>query len=131
MSLAAGGGLAWLAVAGGAVLGAWGRYALSLWLNDPERPLALGTWVANLVGALLIGLVAAWLMRHPELSPVWRLFLMTGFLGALTTFSTFSLESLNLLLTGQWGLAFAHTLMHVLGCLAAAALGYRMAGGLA
>lgn len=117
---------AWLAVGAGAVLGAWMRFALSLWLNDPQRPFALGTWVANVAGALAIGLVAAWLARHPALSPLWRMFVMTGLLGAMTTFSTFSLESLNLLMRGQWGWALAHSGLHVFGCLGAAALGYRI-----
>ena len=127
MTLAAAGGWpAWSAVALGAVVGAWGRYALAVWLNDPARPVAVGTWVANLVGALLIGLAAAWLARHPDLTPLWRLFIMTGMLGALTTFSTFSLESLHLVLEGQWAWALGHTLMHVIGCFLAAAIGYRL-----
>ena len=121
-----GGWPAWGAVALGAVIGAWGRYALALWLNDPERPFALGTWSANLLGALVIGMVAGWLARHPDLSPLWRLFIMTGMLGALTTFSTFSLESLHLVLDGRWGWALVHLLMHVLGCFVAAAVGYRL-----
>ncbi len=131
MSLSAGGWPAWAAIGGGAVLGAWGRYALAVLFNDPSRPLALGTWVANLLGAFAIGLVAAWLLRQPDLSPLWRLFLMTGLLGALTTFSTFSLESLHLVMRGLWSVALVHTLMHVVGCLAAAALGFRLAGGAA
>ena len=114
------------AVAVGAVLGAWLRLALGLTLNSLSPSLPLGTLAANLAGGLMIGAAAAWLGRHPELSPLFRLFFVTGFLGALTTFSTFSAESLDLLQRGQFGWALAHSGVHLLGALAAAALGYRL-----
>jgi fluoride exporter len=76
------------AIAVGAVLGAWGRWALGLWLNAPGTALPWGTLAANWVGAVLIGLAIGVLQARPELSPLWRLALITGFLGALTTFST-------------------------------------------
>jgi CrcB protein len=119
------GGLA--AVALGAVLGAWLRLALGLGLNRLTPNLPLGTLVANVAGGLMIGAAVAWLGRHPELSPAWRLFFVTGFLGALTTFSTFSAESLELLQRGQMAWALAHTAVHLLGSLAAAAVGFRLA----
>ena len=81
-----------LAISGGAALGANARWLLGLWLNALFPALPLGTLAANLLGGWLIGLalgVFAWL---PALAPEWRLFLVTGFLGALTTFSTFSAE---------------------------------------
>ena len=114
------------AIAAGAVLGAWLRFALGATLNRTIEGLPLGTLVANVVGGLLIGAIVAWLARHPELSPVWRLFLVTGFLGALTTFSTFSVESLELIQRGQMGWALAHAGLHLFGSLGAAALGYRL-----
>jgi CrcB protein len=115
-----------LAVAIGAVLGAWLRWGLALWLNGLERLLPWGTLVANIAGGLLVGAAAAWLARHPDLAPAWRLFLVTGFLGALTTFSTFSIESLALIQRGAVGLAVLHSGLHLFGCLAAAAIAYRL-----
>ncbi len=114
-----------LAVAIGAVLGAWLRWALSLWLNDRAMP--WGTLLANVAGGLMIGAAVAWFARHPQIDPAWRLFALTGFLGALTTFSTFSIESLGMLQRGAFGLALAHSGLHLFGSLAAAAIGYRLA----
>ncbi|MEZ5741948.1 MAG: fluoride efflux transporter CrcB [Burkholderiaceae bacterium] len=113
-----------VAVGIGAVAGAWCRWGLALWLNGSPRLVPLGTLLANVGGGLLIGLAAAWLSRHPELHPAWRLMLVTGFLGALTTFSTFSLESLTLLQRGHAGAALLHASLHLFGSLAAAAIGY-------
>ena len=115
------------AIAAGAVLGAWLRFVLGATLNRSIEALPLGTLLANLLGGLLIGAAIAWLARHPELSPLWRLFLVTGFMGALTTFSTFSAESLELLQRGNLGWALAHTGLHLFGSLAAAAVGFRLA----
>lgn len=123
-------GLSWLglvAVATGAALGASLRWLLSLALNGLQPSVPPGTLVANLLGGLLAGMVMAWILRHPELSPAVRLFVTTGFLGGLTTFSTFSAESLALLIRGEFMLAFAHSAFHLLGSLAAAAVGYRLA----
>lgn len=115
--------LALLAIAMGATLGAWARWGLGLWLNRQGAWLPWGTLLANLVGGLAIGMLLAWLARIPEASPLWRLGLITGFLGALTTFSTFSAESLSLLDQGQWGTAVAHAGLHLVGSIAAAAVG--------
>lgn len=115
-----------LAVAAGAVLGAWSRWLLGLWLNRPGAALPLGTLTANLAGGLLVGMALAWFESHPGLSPAWRLFAVTGFLGALTTFSTFSAESLLLVQRGELGVALLHSAVHLLGCLGAAALGWRL-----
>jgi CrcB protein len=115
------------AIAAGAVLGAWLRFALGALFNRTLDSLPLGTLLANLLGGLMIGAAVAWLARHPELSPLWRLFAVTGFLGALTTFSTFSVESLELIQRGQIGWALAHSGLHLLGSLGAAALGFRLA----
>ena len=115
-----------VAVAVGAVLGAWLRWLLSLLLNQSGATLPWGTLVANLGGGLLIGMALAWFDARPELPAAWRLFAITGFLGALTTFSSFSAESLMLLLRGQWAAAALHSLAHLLGSLAAAAIGFRV-----
>lgn len=103
------------AVALGAVLGAWSRWVLGTWLNGVLRHLPLGTLVANALGGYLVGLALAWLMQHPETSPAVRLFVITGFLGALTTFSTFSAEAVELFMRGEYGWALAHIGLH-LGC---------------
>ena len=116
----------YLAVAAGAVLGAWLRMLLGIWLNPLHPYFALGTWSANLIGGLLVGMAVALFARHPEIDPAWRMFLLTGFLGALTTFSTFSSESLALLQHGRFGWALVHSGAHLFGSLAAAALGYRL-----
>jgi len=107
-----------LAVAAGAVLGAWLRWGLAVWLNGQFPSLPPGTLIANLAGGYLIGLVIGLLAQHPALPPEWRLFLVTGFLGALTTFSTFSAEVVGLLQQGRLGWAAVTVGTHVLGSLA-------------
>jgi CrcB protein len=116
----------WLAVAAGAVLGAWGRWLLALALNRTGQLLPVGTLVANVAGGLLIGLALAWFERRPEIALAWRPFAVTGFLGALTTFSTFSAESLLMIQRGAWGSALLHSVAHLVGSLLAAAVGYRL-----
>jgi CrcB protein len=112
-------GLVLLAIAVGAVLGAWARWGLSYWLNPRIVHLPLGTLAANLVGGYLIGVAVAVFVAHPAISPAWRLFVVTGFLGGLTTFSTFSSESVALLQAGQFGPALMHLTLHLLGSIAA------------
>lgn len=112
-----------VAIGFGAALGAWLRWGLGLWLNDVKPDLPLGTLAANLVGGFLIGVAVGYFGQHPALPPAWRLFAITGFLGGLTTFSTFSAESLALIQQGAYGWALAHTAVHVLGALAACAAG--------
>ncbi len=113
-----------LAVAGGAAVGALARWGAGLWLNARWAGFPLGTLFVNCVGGLLIGLALAWLERRPD--EMLRLLRVTGFLGGLTTFSAFSAESLLLLQRGHWALAAGHTLAHVLGALACAALGFKL-----
>jgi CrcB protein len=105
----------WLAIAVGATLGAWLRYGLHLVMNAIHSELPLGTLVANLGGGFMIGLAIAFFGNNPALSPVWRLFVITGFLGGLTTFSTFSAESMLLLQNGEYAWALGHTALHVIG----------------
>ena len=112
------------AVAVGAVLGAWLRWLLVAKLNPVLPHLPIGTLVANIGGGLMVGLAVAWLAAQPHLHPNVRLFVITGFLGALTTFSSFSAESFELLLAGRYGWAFAHSALHLFGSLAAAAAGF-------
>ena len=104
-----------LAVGIGAAIGAWLRWGFGLWLNPALPELPLGTLAANLVGGYLIGLAVAFFMQHPGLSPEWRLLIITGFLGGLTTFSTFSAETVTLLARGQYAWSMAIIAAHLGG----------------
>jgi CrcB protein len=104
------------AVAVGAAVGALARWQLSLWLS-PGGLIPWGTLAANLVGGYLIGLAIGVFNALPELNPVWRLLLITGFLGGLTTFSSFSAEVVEFLTEGRLGLALITAGAHVLGSL--------------
>ncbi len=117
---------AWVAIAVGAVLGAWARWVLGLALNRPGQALPWGTLAVNVAGGLLVGMALAWFERHPEAEAVWRPLLVTGFLGALTTFSTFSGESIALIQRGAWGAALLHSAAHLAGAIGATALGWRL-----
>lgn len=112
------------AVALGAALGALVRWRAGLLWNTSWQGFPLGTLAVNLVGGLLIGMALEWFGRQPD--ELLKLLLVTGFLGGLTTFSAFSGESLSLLQRGHFGLALGHAAAHVLGSLAAAALGMQM-----
>lgn len=112
------------AIGAGAALGAWGRWALSLWLNTGPDRFPLGTWVANLAGSYVIGLVLAYSLFHPAWPAPFRLFIVTGMLGALTTFSTFSAETFTFFEQGRWGLGIGYALISLLGCLSMTALGW-------
>ena len=112
------------AIAIGAVLGAWLRYVLTHFLNAAAPSLPLGTLLANLIGSFLVGVaVEFFFLRHATLPPEWRLFVITGFLGGLTTFSTFSAESVELMQRGAYGWALAHTSAHLFGSLTLTVLG--------
>lgn len=102
------------AIALGAMIGALSRWGLSQWLNHSTALLPIGTWVANLLGAYGIGLAAAY-FEHSTLSPHWRLFVITGMMGSLTTFSTFSLETLTMIQEGKWGTALLNSSLHLGG----------------
>jgi CrcB protein len=107
-----------LAICLGASLGALTRWALSLGLNHVFPALPPGTLVANLVGGYLIGVAMAVFAQTPSLPPEWKLFIVTGFLGGLTTFSTFSAEVVSALQNGRPGWAAATVATHVMGSLA-------------
>lgn len=114
-------------IGAGAILGAWLRWTLSYWLNPRLPHLPLGTLAANLIGAYLVGIAVAVFVAHPAISPAWRLLILTGFLGGLTTFSTFSAESVALLQGGQFAAALAHACAHLFGSLLATFAGYASA----
>ena len=116
-----------LAVGIGAAAGALLRWLAGLWLNASWAGFPLGTLLVNCVGGLLIGIALAWFERSPN--ELLRLLLVTGFLGGLTTFSAFSVESLLLLQRGAWGLAATHTAVHVLGALGCTLGGFQLARG--
>jgi CrcB protein len=105
-----------LVVAVGAVLGAWARWGLGVLLNPRFPTLPLGTLAANLIGAFIIGIMMA-LAGPLNISPATRLLVTTGFLGALTTFSTFSAETMTLLLRAQYGWAAGAAAAHLGGSL--------------
>jgi fluoride exporter len=104
-----------IAVATGAALGALARWGLSSALNHLAPQLPPGTLVANLVGGYGIGLAMALFAQAPNLSPEWRLFVITGFLGGLTTFSAFSAEVVTALQQGRTGWAVATASTHLAG----------------
>ena len=106
------------AVGIGGVLGCWLRWGLGVFLNPLFPTLPLGTLVANLAGGLMMGCVMGLFDHFQTLSPELRLFVFTGFLGGLTTFSTFSAESATLLLRQQYLWFSGHVLVHVIGSLA-------------
>ncbi|MCD8505076.1 MAG: fluoride efflux transporter CrcB [Burkholderiaceae bacterium] len=113
-----------LAIGAGAAIGAWTRWALGLLLNPGPDRFPLGTWVANLSGSYIIGLTLAYSLFHPDWPAHIRLFLVTGLLGALTTFSTFSAETFTFFEQGRWSLGLSYALISLLGCLAMTALGW-------
>jgi CrcB protein len=108
----------------GAALGAWLRWGLSTWLNPRSPTFPLGTLVANLAGGYLVGLAVAYFLSREDLAPEWRLLVVTGFLGGLTTFSTFSAEVVQLLARGEYGGGLALSGMHLLGSLLLTAAGF-------
>ena len=111
------------AVGVGAALGAWLRWALGLALNHVLPLFPVGTLLANLVGGYLIGVSMGWIAQTGAMSPELRLFVITGFLGGLTTFSTFSAESLSLLQAGRYEVALLHVAGHLAGSILLTLLG--------
>ena len=123
---------AFIAIGVGAAVGAWLRWGLGLWLNPLVPTLPMGTLAANLLGGYLIGLSIAFFAQQPGLSPEWRLLIITGFLGGLTTFSTFSAEIFTLLSRQQWGWGALSVSLHLLGSVLMTGLGvwtYKMLKG--
>ena len=115
-----------IAICLGACAGALARWGLSLWLN-PGGLIPWGTLAANLIGGYLVGVCVAVFNNLPALDPVWRLALVTGFLGALTTFSSFSAEVVGMLQLQRHALALGTAAVHLLGSLMLTVLGLKTA----
>lgn len=119
-----------LAIGIGGAFGCWIRYGLGILLNPLFPNLPLGTLAANLTGGLLMGCMLGMFDHFQTLSPELKLFVFTGFLGGLTTFSTFSAEATTLLLRQQYLWFSSHVAMHVIGSLAMTMLGITLVRGL-
>lgn len=114
----------------GAGCGALLRWGFGLWLNPVFPTLPLGTLTANLVGGLLVGVAGAFFGAQAAIAPEWRLFVITGFLGGLTTFSTFSAEVVQLIGRQEYLWAFGAAAVHLLGSLALTGIGILLANAL-
>lgn len=112
-----------VAVAAGASLGAILRWCLGVALNAVFPTIPPGTWLANMLGGYLIGVSIAYFGQHAGIAPEWRLFVITGFLGGLTTFSTFSAETVSLVQQGRFAWACGAIAAHVAGSLLMTLLG--------
>ena len=119
--------LAVVAICFGASVGALARWRLGVWLNTAGALLPWGTLAANLIGGYLVGVCVAVFQALPQLDPAWRLALVTGFLGGLTTFSSFSAEVVGMLLQQRYALALGTTAVHLVGSLALTVLGIQSA----
>lgn len=118
----------WIIVGTGGFLGSVLRYlmavALTRWFPSP---FPWGTFVVNVVGSLIIGLVFGFSQRYNWADPAWRLFLATGFCGGFTTFSAFAMENVQLLQAGSYAMLFTYVLACVALCLLAVVLGLYLA----
>ena len=112
-----------LAISLGSALGALLRWLLGLQFNSLFPTMPPGTLAANLIGGYIIGLAIAYFASAPDIAPEWRLLIITGFCGGLTTFSTFSAEVMSLLQGGRLGWAAGAIAIHVSGSLLATLAG--------
>ena len=112
------------AVGIGAALGGWLRWGLSMWLNPRAPAFPLGTLASNLVGGYLVGFFVAFFLARVDVAPEWRLFVITGFLGGLTTFSTFSAEVSEHLMQGNYGTGALLAAVHLCGSLLLTVAGF-------
>ena len=115
--------IAFLAVGLGAALGAWLRWGLGVAFNAVLPTLPLGTLAANLMGGYFVGLAVEYFLQHALLPAEWRLFVITGMLGGLTTFSTFSAEAVQLIELQKYGWVLLHAGSHLAGSLVMTVLG--------
>ena len=116
-----------IAICIGACAGAVLRWQLGMWLNHAGALMPWGTLAANLTGGYLVGLFIALLQQHPQIDPAWRLLLVTGFLGALTTFSSFSMEVVDMLMLERWVQALMTATAHLAGSLLMTYVGLKTA----
>ena len=116
-----------LAICLGASVGALARWQLGLWLSTSTALMPWGTLAANLIGGYLVGVAVAVFQALPQLDPAWRLALVTGLLGALTTFSSFSAEVVAMLQQSRYALALGTTTLHLFGSLLLTFAGLRSA----
>jgi CrcB protein len=112
-----------LAIFCGAGLGALLRAGFNLATVSFASILPLGTFISNMVGGYLIGIAVAFFGNNPNLSPEWKLFVITGFLGGLTTFSSFSAEVVGFMQRGEVTWALGTALLHLVGSLCLTFLG--------
>ncbi len=115
--------MAVLAVAGGGALGAVARYVATGMVQRLAPSWPAGTAIVNVVGGLLVGLIAGVLAARQGSSHQWQLFLIVGVCGGFTTFSAYSLETVRLLQSGAWPVALVSTVVQVIGSLAATGVG--------
>lgn len=116
------------AVAVGGVIGANLRYWTSLLLPfDPFQVFPYATLAVNLAGACFLGWLTAWLAQRPAMSPLWKLTFGTGLAGALTTFSTFTVETIQLIEARRWAAALSYQVITLVAGVLAAWMGYRLA----
>lgn len=113
-----------LAVGIGAMLGAWLRWGLSVAFNSLHQSVPPGTLAANIIGGYLIGLLVAFFSANTSIAPEWRLFAITGFLGGLTTFSTFSAEAVALIQQARYLAMLVHVSAHLFGSILATIAGF-------
>jgi len=116
--------LQFTAVGVGAALGAWLRWGFNVWLGPHSGDWPLGTIAANLAGGYLVGVAVGYFLLRPDLPPEWRLLVITGFLGGLTTFSTFSAEVTALLARGDLLAGVGLAAVHLFGSLLLTAAGF-------
>jgi CrcB protein len=123
-------GISVIAVFGGAGFGALLRWWLGAWLNPVFPTIPLGTLAANLIGGLLVGVASAFFTHNTALPPEWRLLIITGFMGGLTTFSTFSLEVVTLISRQEHWWALGTATAHLVCSLILTGIGILIANAL-
>lgn len=118
--------MVWLSVAAGGAFGAMTRFGLSSWLTPEPGKFPIATFTANITGCFLMGVLYVVVMDKHVLPMAWRPFLMVGFLGAFTTFSTFSIEALGLWQTQHFSLALSYVLATMVVSILAVWSGYSL-----
>ena len=116
-----------LAVMLGGAVGCALRWLISLRFNTLFPNLPPGTLIVNLVGGFVVGAALAWFVKNPQIDPTWKLLIVTGLCGGLTTFSTFSAEIVVLLQSGKYLWAMSSVLVHVIGSLLMTFAGFAVA----